>query len=157
MNYESCESFIDFCDNMMIANEGKIKDAVNRLITVDPKKAKNADSTEDVRKLTLIGTPLIRINGSLKGEIENYLKKAKKDFRKPIAAVAGQAAISAAAVALAPILPLSAINGLIWGSAGAAFAVTSNVARKNGDVASYKLAKGSDGGLYLVARGRKIG
>lgn len=81
MDFYACESFIEFCDDMMIgaANEGKIKNFFNKLQTFSASKAKTANSMADIKKHTLNNAPLIKLGDSIVIEkLKTMISEAKK-------------------------------------------------------------------------------
>lgn len=73
MNFEACESFINFCDEMIITNESKTT------IEIDRKQAVRVSSVPELISKGQSGAPLIMPTGKLASQIAQAFKQKKLD------------------------------------------------------------------------------
>lgn len=142
-NVEALESFIGFCDDMQIAEEGLFTREVSL------SSAKSASDFEDVIKLTMDEVSIIRLSGKIANETKESLKKAQKNAKVNFA-------VSLASLVLQFIGPASIIKSAITitGSTASFVGMVSNQS-KYGNLSMYNIYA-KKGTLYLVKKGIKV-
>lgn len=142
-NVEALESFIGFCDDMQIAEEG--------LFTreVDLSSAKSASSYENVLELTKNEVSIIKLSGKIADQTKEAVKKANKNNT-----INGITAIGS--LALNFIGPASLLKSIaiIAASTTSLIGQASNQSKYE-KLSMYKLY-GKKGTLYLVKKGIKV-